>query len=81
MQLRLTAHLSVHLTTWNNLSCFKINNPLYRNFTFNPAVVPWGLCDPGPLCLTFCFWNCREYWHNLVRIFSWGLPNNVTHIC
>jgi len=50
-----------------------------RNWVFNPGLMPWGLCDPSPLWLTF-FWICHEYWRRLLRIFSQGLPNNVTHI-
>jgi len=33
----------------------KIVSPL------NPALVPWGLCDPSPLCLTFFFLNCHVF--------------------
>jgi len=42
----------------------RVQNPV------NPAVVPWGLCDPSPLWLTFFFRNCHEYWYRLLRIFS-----------
>ena len=50
-----------------------------KHGSFNPAVAPWGLCNPSPLWLTFFFetvMNTDIAFHVFLRK---ALPNNVTH--
>ena len=62
----------------SGLCVWNVEYKYYHSTALNSAVVPWGLCDPRHIWLTF-FLNCHKYWHRLLRIFLRPFQQRHTH--